>query len=202
MNPQKQIDRQQKAYDPIEYERVRKQISYGQPVDLEQFRWKFSPTQFNLLADMQTNPVEQVKQRAIDDQVADKYMELTGKPAPKEKSDYERIDNFRAILDGSVKAQEKLTGKPATPDDIKKIAKDLTAKPSSSMWSSDDQTDVAGIPRAKGIYSIGGSPVEYPDLIAALSITAKQNNLPVTPTTLTIIYNDLVKQGKIADKYK
>ncbi len=35
MNPQKQIDRQKKDYDPKEYERVRTQISYGQPIDLE-----------------------------------------------------------------------------------------------------------------------------------------------------------------------
>lgn len=202
LNPQKQLDRQQKAYDPIEYERVRQQVSFGQPVDLEQFRWRFSPQQFNLLAEMQANPVEQVKQRAIDKQVTENFQSLTGKGAPKEKMDFERINTFRNILDGSVKAHEKLSGKPATPDDIKKIAKDLTAKPSSSMWSSDDQTDVAGVPRAKGRYLIGGTPVEYADLIAALSVTAKSNNLPVTPTTMTIIFNDLVKQGKIADKYK
>jgi lysozyme family protein len=206
LSPEQKKARQEKAYDPIEYERVRKQVLYGYPVDLEQYRWRFAPEQYAILSDMQGKPDVQVQQRAIDKAAADNYSEITGKDSPTTKEDYERVGVYRRVLSGSVEAYEKLTGKRATPDDIKKLAKEVNVKPSgASMFVADggeDQALVPGVPRAKGQYLFGGRPVEYGDLIAGLSNVAKNNNLPTNPTTLTIIFNDLVKQGKLADKYK
>lgn len=205
LNPQKKIDRQQKQYDPAEYERVRNQVTFGFPVDLEQYRWRFSAEQFNELASMQGNPETQMRARTIDKLARDKESTLFGVFTDK-KANLERVDRYRRLLSSSVDAHEKVTGKKATPEDIKKISKELTTSQSgASMFVRDngeDQAIIDGIPRAEGQYMIGGKPVEYPDLIAALSITARDNNLPVTPTTLVAIYDELKKQGKIADKYK
>lgn len=209
MNPKQQAERLEKNFDPVEYERIRQQVSYGQPVNLEEYRWRMTPKQFSELNAMQGDPNAQSLAREIDKRANNDVLGLLGKSMPKTKQDYERIARYRDVIYNDLQAQQRATGKAPTVDEVTKIADRMaiTGTGRSMLnpfnWGGgDDQYDVTGIPRAQGQYTMGGEPVTYPDLVAALTIQARALNLPVSDDVLAGLYQDAMKSGKLADKYK
>ena len=199
MNPKQQAERQAKNYDPIEFERIRQQVSYGQPVNLEEYRWRLTPKQFQDLVQMQGDPNKQDVARSIDSELlsSSNLTAITGKSSLKTKEDYERVQRYRDVVYNSIAAQERVSGKKVTADEVTGITDRLILKGEGggSHWynplswgSGDSQYDVPNIPRAEGQYMMGGEPVAYNELIAALTIQARAHNLPVTDEVLAGLY--------------
>lgn len=200
LSPQKQIERQQKNYDPVEYERIRRQVSFGQPVDLGEYRWRFAPGQLDQLTKMQGDPTMQATQREVDKQASDNLKMVVGRDEAKTKEDYAQIDRYRAVMNNSIQSYERTSGKKATVDDVKRIGKEQALSPSHSFWS-DDQQDVTGIPRARGQYTVNGAPATYAQIISVLSAQAADDGLPVTSDILSGYYKNALKSGQLIDKY-
>lgn len=202
MNPKDATEMRLKDYQPDEYERVRRQVSFGAPVDLEQYRWRFAPQQFEDLLKMQGDPVVQQTARSVDKVIDDSRAQILGHGTIKTKDDYDKISNFRQVMYSSIDAQEKVSGKKLTPDDITKIGDRMLIKPSSGWFSGNGQVDVEGVPRAHGTYFMGGTEVSYENMISALTLMARARNLPTTPDVLAGIYQEVKTKGMIADKYQ
>jgi len=199
MNPQKQIDRQKKDYDPKEYERVRTQISYGQPIDLEQYRWRMPADQFAELAQAQADPLTQVRLRTIDEAAKDNVKSVVGRAVSEFKSneDFERYNRYRQTIASDVAAYEKASNKQATSDDIEKIA-DRIAKVTEGGIFSYGVDDIEGIPKEKSFKTKGGASIDYAALVRVISDDLRKRGLKVTPEAVSARYLDAVERGLIS----
>jgi hypothetical protein len=199
MNPQKQIDRQKNDYDPKEYERIRTQISYGQPIDLEQYRWRMPADQFAELAQAQADPLTQVRLRTIDEAAKENVKSIVGRSVEKfeKKEDYDSYNRYRQTIASDVAAYEKASGKKATSDDIEKIA-DRIAKVTEGGIFSYGVDDIEGIPKEKSFKTKGGASIDYAALVRVISDDLRKRGFKVTPEAVSTRYLDAVERGLIS----
>lgn len=198
LNPQKKVERQSRDYDPKEYERVRTQISYGQPIDLEQYRWRIPADQFAELAQAQADPVTQVRMRAIDEAAKENAKVIVGRSFSelKDKADFDRYNRYRQTIVSDVDTLEKATGKKATAEDITKIS-DRVAKTKEGDMFSSGVDEVEGIPKEKTFKTKAGATLDYPTMIRVISSDLRKQGFKVTPEAVSARYLDAVERGII-----
>jgi hypothetical protein len=199
LNPQKKLDRQTKEYDPKEYERIRTQISYGQPIDLEQYRWRMPADQFAELAQAQADPLTQVRIRTIDEVAKENVKSIVGRTVERfeKKEDFDRYNRYRQTIASDVSAYEKASGKKATSDDIEKIA-DRIAKTSTGGMLSYGVDEVEGIPKEKTFKTKGGASLDYTRVVRLISEDLRKGGFKVTPEAVSARYLAAVESGLIS----
>lgn len=197
MEPKAAVEMQKKQYDPITYERVRNQVAYGQPVDLEEVRWKMSPTQYEELRRAQTNAGEQAIMRKVDEEINDSIQAVVGKKKASEAKDFERLAEFRNIIMSDI--TDMKAKKIAVDDDaIEKLVDGAVKKRAGGLFGSGTY-EVKKIPDDRN-YMVGGQAVPYPELMATLSAYAQKRNIPVTDENLAGIYRTLKSKGLVKEQ--
>lgn len=206
MSPKDQAEMMAKEQDPVVYERVRNQIAYGQPVDLETVRWQMSPKQFQELRQVQTNPRAQAFMRGIDDVVTSGMRSIINKKKPTEAKDFERLNEFRDQLMTGIEDFQNTNKKVATDDDIAKIGDRILKKNrgggllSALGLSSGGDYKVKAIPQDRR-FMVKGQEVGYADMMADLTKYAQQRNIPVNDENLAQLYTTLKSKNIILEKY-
>lgn len=198
MNPKAAVEMQEKKYEPITYERVRNQVAFGQPVDLESVRWKMTPAQFDELRATQRNATEQSVMRAVDSNIKQgaNLKLIIGKAEPKTDDDFAKIDSFRKVVNQDI-ADLRAKKINVDDDEVEKIV-DRQLKRNKSGWGSDGYA-IKKIPDSKQ-YMIRGETVDYPRMVANLSEYAQDRNIPVTDENLAHIYGVLKGKGIIKEQ--
>lgn len=201
MNPEKLLQIQKQSYDPLEYERVRAQVSYGVPVDLNLYLGRITPQQTAALQEMQRDPKLQDRARVVDGKIRDSYYNLLGKPAPATDADFQRIADFRKVYYDSIEASGR-TGKPPDDEAIKKIG-DRLLKDASSFggFLSDDYYETPGIPQDR-VYRINGHEADYATLQSVLHAYAQSRDIPATPENMQKVFLSLKNQRIITEGYQ
>lgn len=204
LSPEQQKDLNAKVYDPMEYERVRRQVAYGQPVDLDQMRFRLSPGQYNDLVKMQGDPVAQQTARLVDARVQNAAQQITGKSIDKVKTkdDFQQLDTFRKTVYSSIDAYTRLHKAAPDREQIDKIVDGMILKPHADFLQSpaEASTTLKGIPRGRS-YMIGGEANSYEQVVSLLSQYARARNIPVTPENLGDIYSTLKAKKLIVEQY-
>lgn len=201
MSPEKQKDYYAKAYDPMEYERVRDQVAHGVPVDLEAYRFRIKPAMFDDLVSMQGDSVKQETARLIDKNVREKVKNATGKEMDKIKTpeDYEKLQNLRKLIYNGVDAFASQNKRQPKKEEVEKIAGSIMREQGHG-WFDSESYKFKGIPD-EGTFMVGGSETSRAEIVALASKHARAMNLPVTPETLGDIYKLWKKQGLVVEKY-
>lgn len=217
LSPEKQKAYYAKAYDPLEYERLRKQVAQGQPIDLESYRFKIPSTQLRGLFDMQAKPELQALARAVDKNIYDNVSSIIGqdKSEAKTAEDFKQIESFRNRIYDGIKAFEFVSNKKATDDDVDTIAARLIREDNAhSSWRNwfgkERGVSIEGIPQV-GSYRlvkkdengiVDSQYIDYDHLVSSLTVLARSTNSPVTPEGLARLYAELKRNGMIFEMSK
>ena len=204
--------------DPVVYAGLRQQIVTGQlrdAADLSKYRWQLGGKYDELLQLMQ-DPAKQVNARKVDDIIEGAYFTILGKKAPKDDTDYAKVDKFRRAVQADIEQLQTATQRVATGDDMQKIV-DRQLLVTHSGWFSDDRVyqlkpgdkvQIEGIDRAKianpangqsvdAGYQIGGKVLSYDEMVAELLNSASSNGQQLTNETLAQAYRTGIATGII-----
>ena len=203
MSPEQQKAYYSKNYDPAEYERVRRQVAYGVPVDLEAVRFRVPPAQLDDLVKMQGDPVAQDIARLVDKRVDDSAQKVVGKVVNKikTKEDFEKLQNFRQLVYNGVDSFERQNKKKPGKDDINKIVDELIIQPSGGGWfGGPEAVQFEGIPGDRA-FMVGGEESSREQIVALASKHARAMNIPVTPENLASIFKAWKAKGLVVEQY-
>lgn len=200
--------------DPALYQELKTKIASGQDVDLNKYRWQLG-SKYEELVGMKGDPKKIANAKTIQDVRDRNIRKLIGKSKPSGK-DWERIDAFDTAIDREIMAFQSINGKPATPDDVQRIADRmlLEVDVNKNWWfdkksryfevKPDDEgvmpkMDIRGINR-DGSHYVGTKQVSYETLIATLIGLAEDRGIEVSAEELEKLYKDQIKKGKISWK--
>lgn len=206
--------------DPVVYNQIRDLALTGQPiigpdgkpVSLSSLRWVLG-NKYNEIAGIMSDPAKQINARSMDEIMKSANGRIIGKSTPNSTGDYQKLEQFRQIVQSDVDAMQKMTGKPATPEDIQKIVDRKLLRVGTGAFTTKNLFEVKpggytvdGVPN-DGIHVMrgrDGKPIEigYDQMVSDLITIAQNRGLPLNSDTLGDLYNRVIKSGQLARKYE
>ncbi len=208
--------------DPELYEQLRNAIATGQPLgvdadgeptyDLNQYRWRLRG-KYDELAKLQNDPAERVNAATVDDVIKSATGLLLGKPNPKTRADYEKIDTFRRRVQEEIDVAAESSGKKRmSPEDVQRITDRMlmsVSAPDRGLWGktvqlyevdpAEERYSIEGIP-ADRVYIVGGQQYPYDRIINKLTSYLEGKGQTATPEAMRELLIKLQRSGQIEVK--
>lgn len=212
MNPKDAEDmRNKRTPDLALYENLRRQITTGRDVNIDEYRWRLG-NKYDDLAELISKPENISNARTVDKVIKNASGMLLGHSTAKSTEEFQKVERFRRAVDMEIQALQSSTGRKANADDVQKITDRLLLEVETGFFSDKrifelnpgEAFDIPGLPDLDrlNVMRPSGAAVDKDTLITELVGILSDANMEINSDNIENLYEEMIAQEQIVVKDK